>query len=318
MRRRLNIAAGGALLLLIAAIAAVVIQANWAISRMEVRSPAYGAPGRMLTISGHRWHVQTIGNPTRDPTGAPILLIHGFVVTGAASFQPWAKTQLHGRSLILPDLLGYGHSERIPVAGPWYSLRSSSDNLAVLLDQLGVSQVDLIGHSYGGSVAAQFALDHPDRVRRIVYIDAGIYVPASPAERIMQFPLGIGRAATWHAFAGGPRSLVSYRCERYGCPGRELARVQNTTDTLRALMRSHRIYAVKEPLIPRLPRLRKPALAIWGERDPIVPLSDGERLARETHARLVVIKGERHMPFRQHPKLVGSYVSEFLSQQGRR
>lgn len=311
MRLWAKIAASGVLLLAVA-FAVFVIQANLAISRMETRSPSYGAPGRMLMIAGHQWHVLTKNDPRRDPTGAPILLVHGFVVAGAETFQPWANTQLGERSLILPDLLGYGHSQRIPASGPWYSLRSYSNGLAELLDKLGVAQVDVVGHSYGGAVAAQFALDHPDRVRRIVFVDAGIYIPHSAAEGIVQLPLGIGRAVTWHAFGGGPWSINALACKRLGCRWGELARVAGTTDTLRAMMRSHRTYAESDPLIPRIPQIRKPAMVVWGDKDRIVPLSDGERLARETGARLVVIKGAAHMPHLRAGKDVGRYISEFL------
>src|SRR5688572_8959538 len=123
MRLLLKVIAGVAIILIVF-LAGTVIHANLAISRQETLSPAEGAPGRMLTIAGHQWHVLTMGNPNRDRTGVPILLIHGFAVAGAETFQPWAREQLRDRSLILPDLLGYGHSERIPTPGPWYSLSS--------------------------------------------------------------------------------------------------------------------------------------------------------------------------------------------------
>lgn len=313
MRLWLKIVAGG-VFLLAAAFAAFVIQANLAISRTETRAPGDGAPGLMLMVAGRQWHVITKNDPRRDPTGAPILLVHGFAIAGAETFQPWANTQLGNRSLILPDLLGYGHSQRIPISGPWFSLRSYSNGLAEMLDQLGVAQVDLVGHSYGGAVVAQFALDHPERVRRIVFIDAGIYVPSSAAEGIVQLPLGIGRAVTWHAFGGGPWSINALVCKRLGCNWGELARVKDTTETLRAMMRSHRAYTERDPLIPRISQLRKPAMVVWGEEDPIVPLSDGQRLARETGARLMVIKGGAHMPHLTAAKEVGKDVRDFLQQ----
>jgi len=315
MRLLLKIVAG-VLLLLVLCCAGIVIHANLAIARTETRSPAEGASGRMLTIAGHQWHVLTNGDLGGDPTGAPILLIHGFAVAGAETFQPWASTELRGRSLILPDLLGYGHSQRIPTAGPWYSLKSYSDGLAALLDQLGVAQVDLVGHSNGGTVAAQFALDHPGRVRRIVFIDAGIYVEPSGGERIIQLPLGIGRAVAWHAFGGGPWSINALACERRGCHWGELAKVANTTDGLRAMMRSHRDYTGPQALVDRMPRLRAPALVIWGANDTITPLSHGQRLARETRARLVVVAGAAHMPHLQAAGEVGRQVRGFLQPSG--
>lgn len=302
----------GLVLLPLVLVAGAVIHANVEIAREEMRSPADGATGRMVRIAGHQWHVLTIGDPAGDSTGTPVLLIHGFAIAGAETFQPWAGTQLRGRSLILPDLLGYGHSERIAAAGPWYSLKSYSDALAEMLDRLGVAQVDVVGHSYGGAVAAQFALDHPQRVRRIVFIDAATYVKPSAAEGIVQLPLGIGRAVAWHAFGGGPWSINALACKRLGCRWGDLARVANTTDTVRAMMRSHRQYPGTPPLADRMGQLRAPSLAIWGEKDRIVPVSDGERLARETHGRLIVIRGAPHMPYLRAGAEVGEAVRAFL------
>jgi pimeloyl-ACP methyl ester carboxylesterase len=302
----------GIVLVLAAFCACIVIHANVQIAREETRSPAEGARGRMLPVAGHQWHVLTVGSPAGDATGAPILLVHGFAVAGAETFQPWAGAHLPGRSLIMPDLLGYGHSERIPTAGPWYALKSYSDALAQMLDRLGVAQVDLVGHSYGGAVAAQLALDHPARVRRIVFIDAATYVKPSAAEGIIQWPLGIGRAVAWHAFGGGPWSINALACKRIGCHWGELARVADTTDTVRAMMRSHRQYPGAPPLADRIPQLRAPALVIWGEQDRIVPVSDGQRLAREARARLLVIKGGAHMPFLRAGEEVGKAVRTFL------
>ena len=84
------------------------------------------------------------------------------------------------------------------------------------------------------------------------------------------------------------------------------------------MMRSHRAYQQSDPLIPRIPFLRKPAMVIWGDDDRVVPLSDGRRLARETRARLVVTKGGRHMPSIWAGKEVAKDISAFLDQPNER
>ena len=304
----------GSVLLLAGIVIAAIVHANLQIARLETRTPDEGAPGRMLTVDGHRWHVVVDGDPVHDPTGAPILLVHGFAVAGLQTFEPWASEQLHDRSLILPDLLGYGHSERIPKAGPWYSVQAYADALVQLLDQLGVQQVDLVSHSFGGSVALRFALDHPERVRRIVFISAAIYVEPSAAEGIVQLPLGIGRAVTWHAFGAGPWSINVLGCRDRGCQWSELAKIRDTTDTLRAMMRSTREYPAAGELVRDLPALKTRPLIIWGRKDNIVPLAQGERLAAATGGRLVIIDNSVHMPHLREPERVGGLVREFLDQ----
>ena len=58
--------------------------------------------------------------------------------------------------------------------------------LASMLDQLGIAQVDVVGHSYGGAIAARLALDYPERVRRVVFINSPIYyLEPSAGERVI-------------------------------------------------------------------------------------------------------------------------------------
>jgi pimeloyl-ACP methyl ester carboxylesterase len=66
--------------------------------------------------------------------------------------------------VVAPDFPGYGRSARVP----WPSIRAVSDQVAGLLDHLGIAQAVVVGLSVGGIVAQEFAVDHPDRVRALV------------------------------------------------------------------------------------------------------------------------------------------------------
>ena len=101
-----------------------------------------------------------------------LLLLHGFPQTHAL----WHRVarQLQDRFfLILPDLRGYGDSSHEPGLSDHanYSKRALADDLAALLDTLGVADAFVCGHDRGGRVAHRFALDHPQRVRRLCVID---------------------------------------------------------------------------------------------------------------------------------------------------
>ena len=69
---------------------------------------------------------------------------------------------------------------------------------------------------------------------------------------------------------------------------------------------------VLEDLYAEIPRLATPSLVLWGENDWIVPRSAAERLARDTHAELVVLPGCWHMPFMDKPDEVAKRVLDFL------
>lgn len=104
--------------------------------------------------------------------GFPALLLHG----SGPGVSAWANWRLNlpvlaqNRRVIAPDMAGFGFTER--KGDDHYSLQGWIDHLLGLLDALGLEQADLVGNSFGGSLALQFALRHPDRVRRIVAMGA--------------------------------------------------------------------------------------------------------------------------------------------------
>ncbi|HHW76397.1 MAG TPA: alpha/beta hydrolase [Xanthomonadaceae bacterium] len=106
---------------------------------------------------------------TDTPPGGDLVLIHGL----AASLGFWQLGIVRPLSwlcrLTTYDLRGHGRSE-IPATG--YSIPQMADDLAALLDQLGLERVHLLGHSFGGAIALLFASRHPERVRSVILADA--------------------------------------------------------------------------------------------------------------------------------------------------
>jgi 2-hydroxy-6-oxonona-2,4-dienedioate hydrolase len=303
--------------IILALIIAVLAYGNYRISKDEVNAFDAAAPGRYLTVQGHRLHVRTFGDSAADPTGAPLMLVHGFLLSGHTSFLPWARDELAPkRSLILPDTLGYGFSERIPAPGEHYTLQSYARDLAGILDALGIEKVDLAGHSWGGVIVAQFAHDYPNRLRRLVIMDGGFFFPEPTAiEKIVQLPLGIGRGVAWQMLAGGPASYSSLICRRQPhCEGAPTLRIKDSTDTLRAMMYTSRTTNGMKDLDAELAHIATPTLVLWGDNDPIIPLETGRRLARVLpSARLVVIKDALHAPWFQEPKETARQLLDYLA-----
>ncbi len=101
--------------------------------------------------------------------GEPLLVLHG----GLGSidlFGPSPALRAAGRQVIAVDLHGHG---RTPLGDRPISLIDMGDDMAVLLEQLGYRQVDVIGYSLGGGVAFRLAVQHPELVRRLVLVSAG-------------------------------------------------------------------------------------------------------------------------------------------------
>lgn len=101
--------------------------------------------------------------------GEPLLLLHG----GLGSidmFAPILPALAENRQVLAVDLHGHG---RTALGERTISLPDMGDDLALVLEQLGYDQVDVIGYSLGGGVALRLAIQHPERVRRLVVVSAG-------------------------------------------------------------------------------------------------------------------------------------------------
>jgi pimeloyl-ACP methyl ester carboxylesterase len=101
--------------------------------------------------------------------GEPLLLLHG----GLGSidmFLPLPPTAARNRQVIAVDLHGHG---RTTLGDREINLIDIGNDMAALLDRLGYEQVDALGYSFGGGVALRLAIQHPEKVRRLVVVSAG-------------------------------------------------------------------------------------------------------------------------------------------------
>ena len=288
----------------------VTIEGNRQIARQEVTPAGQNAPGQFFTIEGRSLHVITLGDPKSDPTGAPIVLVHGFSAAGAATWMPWAES-LHaaGRSVIIPDMLGFGHSERAAQPGEHYSITARGRQVLGLIDALGVANFDIVGESFGGAVTAQVTLAAPERVRKAIFMDAQIYPQPIPLQGIAKVPY-LGRAISWNTMGGGPFGFANQRCKASGnCSWLELVKIAGTVDTFQAITASDR--GDKE-FYKRVPEIKTPSLVIWGGNDTIVPVANGDRLARELGSQFILINAAGHVPYLEQPDKVAERVLNFF------
>jgi haloacetate dehalogenase len=121
---------------------------------------------RIVTSAGLGLNLVTGGN------GPPLLLLHGYPETHLC----WHKVapQLARRfTLVIPDLRGYGESDKPPGGGDHsaYSKRAMAQDMIEVMDALGFSRFGVAGHDRGGRVAHRLALDHPAAVEKLAILD---------------------------------------------------------------------------------------------------------------------------------------------------
>jgi pimeloyl-ACP methyl ester carboxylesterase len=113
-------------------------------------------------VNGLRMYYEVHGH---GGTGRPLVLLHGGLLTIELSFGAVLGQLAAGRQVIVTELQGHGRTADIERELEPALL---AGDVAALLDHLGVGQADVLGFSLGGTVAVQLALDHPDRVGRLI------------------------------------------------------------------------------------------------------------------------------------------------------
>ena len=243
-------------------------------------SPSPPLERHRLDVGGARVHFQTGGS------GDPVVLVHGLSGSGRWWRRNVAALARQFRVFVV-DLVGFGRSR-----GP-FVLAEAADVLAVWMGRLGLARAHVVGHSMGGYIAAALAVEAPERVGRLVLVDAAA------------FPLG------WRPVRHAVRLV---RAVRY-MPPTFLPVL--AADALRAgprtLLRAAR-EVVDTDLGARCGQVRAPALVVWGEHDRVVPPAVGERLAAcLPDGELAVIGGAGHNPMWDRPEAFNRVVLGFLT-----
>ncbi len=277
---------------------------------LERTTEALGRPARYLEV---RPDVE------RRP---PLLLVHGFNAWSDLWRPNLEGLAAPGRRVVAVDLPAHGGTPP-PARSADLSVRGFVRFLVELLDRLGSSQVDVVGHSFGGLLSARLALDHPERVRRLVMVSSaglGISVPIRTMlafSRLMATTqiLGLDQART-------RRYILTYVCAArpdldesflslIGAGWRDPVR-------RRALARLGLAFLAKEADLRRdLPRLAPPAMLLWGAEDRLLPVTLGRRaVERVPGRRLVVFEQCGHMPNLEWPVQFTETVAGFLDEGG--
>lgn len=247
------------------------------------------------TRSGRAVYTEVRG--PADGTATPVLLVHGFA-SNHEVWRPLEPALRARRRTINVDLPGFGWSSR--TAGD-YSPAALAADLADVLDAVGsAGPVDVVAHSWGSAVGLALALDHPDRVRRVVLVGAWIYdeqIP--PFFRWARLP-GVGEVLFTGFYRERPDERFPLAFEDPSAVSQELVdAIERSFDrpgTSRAALAAARGQHLLQ-LQVRYRALAQPALLLWGAEDRVALLRHGQRLARELpDARLAVIPAVGHFP----------------------
>ena len=238
-----------------------------------------------------------------EPTGpAPVLYVHG-VPNGAAMWEPFlART-----GGIAVDLPGFGSSGKRGDLDA--SFRALGDFVGTFADHLGLERLRLCVHDWG-AVGLLEAMARPERVERLVVIDA---VPFLPGYRWHPIARQWRRRVVGELAMGATIAPVARRLLPAGIADEVLASFD--VGTQRSILRLYRS-APEEALAAAgadLGRIACPALVVWGDRDPYIPTAFAGAYAEALGgpAEVSVVEGAGHWPWLERPDVVTT-VADFL------
>lgn len=283
----------------------------------ELKARWAAPPSRFIEVDGMQVHLRDEG-PRGDP--APIVLLHG---TSASlhTWQGWAGALQGQRRVIRFDLPGFA------LTGPNrqndYSTQAYVGFVRAVLDKLGVDRFVIGGNSLGGQIAWATAAAMPQRVDRLILVDASGYPPGSITSP-QSIPLGF-RLASIPAL----RPLIAHTLPRgvvqasvrnvYGDPSRVTPELVDLYEamTLRAGNRQalgRRLDQGYTGDVALLKTLKLPTLILWGGKDRLVPLEFARWFARDiAGSQLVVFEDLGHVPQEEDPARTVAQVMRFLA-----
>jgi len=275
--------------------------------------PVAGVRHRTVTTRGVRLHVAEAGN------GPPLLLLHGWPQHWW-SFRALIPRLAERYRVIAPDLRGWGWSDAPPGD---YAKATFAADVRALLDVEGLDRVRIVGHDWGGYAAFLLALEHPERVERIVALDIAppwrtpphpgqlLFLPFASYQLALATP-GLGlRLMTSGRLV--PLMLRLGSAPRFRFGGDEVAAY---TEPLREPARAaasvacYRTFLGRE-LVAQVRRrndLRVPALLLWGQTSLLRRIAGNPGIPTE------VVPGAGHFLAEEAPDAVLRLAEPFLAQ----
>ncbi|TMG67322.1 MAG: alpha/beta fold hydrolase [Chloroflexi bacterium] len=274
-------------------------------NRAEVQSTPHRIDLMDATINGARIHYERAG------AGLPLVLLHAGIAD-VRMWEPQIGAFAHQFDVIAPEVRGFGSSELPPER--W----SPIADILGLIERLHLKPVHLIGCSLGAMLAIDFALEHPDRISKLVLVGPAIgganfgtkypevFAEAKAAEESGN--IDAQNLAEMHLFLDGPRRRRGYVKE----PLRDLFLKMNRPN-LRIDWESAPSPDLNPPAAERLHEITAPVLVIVGDED-VPTIFDAVDLLMEKvpHAKKAVIHDSAHLPNLEHPEEFNRLVLDFL------
>jgi pimeloyl-ACP methyl ester carboxylesterase len=266
-------------------------------------TPASSAEGttethRYLEVHGSRIYVETFGS------GAPLVFLHGGLLYFDNSFARQKDYFATRRKVIGIDRPGHGHS---PDNGRPFTYQAMADDMADVIEQLGIGPVDVVGHSDGGNVGLILAHDHPQLVRRLVVSGANL-TPGLPPDELQRRSQWSQQQLAEKVHQIEERLPPNFRVDY------QAVAPEGAGQWEKLLLKSYPLWLTPVVIeIGALRTMQTPVLVIAGDKD-FTSIEETVTLYRSLpKGELLIVPGTGHMTFSERADLTNLAISEFLA-----
>jgi haloalkane dehalogenase len=251
--------------------------------------------------------------------GAPVLFLHGEPTWSFLWRHVLVPVRNAGFRCIAPDLAGFGRSDK-PIEIGWYSYDRHVASIASLLEELDLRDATIVVHDWGGPIGLRLAVEHPERIARIAILDTGLF---TGRQRMTD---------AWIAFrdfVARTEDLPVGMLVRGACkndPGDAVIAAYDAPFPSIDAKAGARAFPLLIPQTPEAPGAaagtrvlealradRRPTLMLWGDSDPVLPLSVGESFAASIgRPPPRAIENASHFLQEDQGPLIGRLIAEWL------
>lgn len=255
--------------------------------------------------------------------GQPVVFFHGEPTWSFLWRKLIPPIRDAGYRCIAPDLPGFGRSDK-PVDIDWYTYERHVAAVAPLLEELDVHDATIVVHDWGGPIGLRLAVEHPDRIARIVVLDTGLFTGRQRMTDAWN---------AFHDFVERTEDLPVGFLVRGACrhdPGDEVIAAYERPFPSAASKAGARAFPLILPTSPEMPGAdagqrvlealgtdRRPKLVLWADSDPVLPLDAGRRFAAalrtEVHHE---IADASHFLQEDAGGQIGALIADWLGSQG--
>ena len=255
------------------------------------------------TVFGQKIHYVEAGS------GPNVILLHGL----GGSSQGWQfnigplAEKFH---VYVPDQIGFGKSDKPLVM---YRIRTYVDFLDQFCKQLKIERATLVGNSMGGWIVAAFTAAFPDRVDKLVLVDAAGYAPPKELDMRTLFALNPTTREGMKVLTAKVFYNKAFQTDAAIDAAIAARLAAGDGYTIKSITES--IIRGEDFLDDTVKTIKRPTLIIWGREDGLVPLAEGERFHKDiAGSKLVVFDQCAHVPNLEKPGEFNAAVIKFLSE----